>query len=67
MFHLEKHRRQLIMEVKLSQEAKERYIECKKKNPAAIFTIKTTEELALSTLVAKKHAFKGVIESRSLR
>ncbi len=67
MFHLEKHRHQLIIEVELSQKAKKQFIECKKTNPAAIFTIKTTEELAISTLVAKRQAFKGVIESNSLR
>ena len=67
MFHLEKHRHQLIIEVELSQKAKKQYMECKKANPTAIFTIKTEEELAISTLVAKNHNFKGIIESRSLR
>ena len=67
MFHLEKHRHQLIIEVELSEKAKKQYTECKKSNPAAIFTIKTTEDLALSTLVAKRQTFKGVIESQSLR
>ena len=67
MFHLEKHRHQLIIEIELSQKAKQQYIECKKTDPAASFTIKTAEDLAISTLVSKKQAFKGVIESKSLR
>ena len=67
MFHLEKHRHQLILEVELSEKAKEQYIKCKNTNPEAIFTIRTTEDLAISTLVSEKQAFKGVIESGSLR
>ncbi|KAL9099527.1 MAG: hypothetical protein Q9163_004987 [Psora crenata] len=64
MFHLEKHRHQLIMEVKLSEEAMKAYTEHKKSNPAATNVLKTTEDVALGPLVAEKQSFKATIETR---
>ena len=65
MFHLEKHRHQLIIEVELSADAKQKYTQAKKANSSAVFTVETTEELALSTLVAEKRKFKAKIKTRS--
>ena len=62
MFYLEKHRHQLIMEVKLSEEGKTKYEKAKKADPAPIFTLKTTHDLALSELVAKKLPFRADIQ-----
>ena len=65
MFHLEKHRHQLIIEVSLSDEALDKYRESKKTNPQAVFTLKTKDDLALAELVAKKSSFIAIIESKS--
>ena len=66
MFHLEKHRHQLIIEVELPSDAKEKYIQAKKADPSTIFTVNTTEALALADLTAgKKKTFKAIIKSRS--
>ena len=63
MFHLEKHRHQLIIEVKLPDAAMAEYKKQKKDDPtgAAIFTIETEEDLALAELVSKKKSFKASI------
>ena len=63
MFHLGKHRRQLIMEVKLPRMAMAEYKEQKKSDPtgAAIFTLETEEDLALAALVSEKKSFKASI------
>lgn len=63
MFHLEKHRQQLIIEVKLPQGAKTKYQDAKKEHPKEIFTLKTAEDLSLSELVAKKLSFKAIIQT----
>lgn len=63
MFHLEKHRHQLIIEVKLPQEAQTKYEDAKKEHPKEIFTLKTAEDLSLSELVAKKLPFKAIIQT----
>lgn len=56
----------VIVEVELSAEVKKQYKERKKIYPQAILTIKTTKDLALSTLVAEKQTFKGTIQIKSL-
>lgn len=63
MFHLEKHRHQLIIEVKLSDAAMAEYTKQKKADPtgAAVFTLQTEEDLALAALVSKKKSFKASI------
>lgn len=64
MFHLEKHRHQLIIEIDLPAEAKKKYKQAKEADPKATFTLKTTQELALSTSVAEKQAFQATIETK---
>ena len=65
MFHLEKHRHQLIMEVNLADNVKQKYLQAKKADPTTVFTIETEEKLALATLVAEKKSFKASIKTRS--
>ena len=65
MFHLEKHRHQLILEATLSKEALEKYQERKRADRTAILTLKTKEDLALAELVANKSSFKATIETKS--
>ena len=65
MFHLEKHRHQLIMEVNLADDVKQKYVQAKKADPTTVFTVETEEKLALSTLVAEKKSFKASIKTRS--
>ena len=65
MFHHEKHRHQLILEVTLPKEAMEKYQERKRADPTAVLTLKTKEYLALAELVANKSAFKATIETKS--
>lgn len=65
MFHLEKHRHQLIIEIGVSTDALKKYKEAKKANPTAIFTIETNVELALATLVAEKETFDANILMKS--
>ncbi|KAK4693691.1 hypothetical protein P7C71_g3756, partial [Lecanoromycetidae sp. Uapishka_2] len=64
MFHLEKHRHQLIMEIEISPEAKKRYTAFKKAEPQAVLVVKTLEKLALAELVAQKKPFKANIIAR---
>ena len=66
MFYLEKHRHQLIIEVKLPDEALKMYTERKKAEPAATFVLKTDEDVALGPLVAQKQSFTATIEKRGL-
>ena len=63
MFYLEKHRRQLIIEVKLPDAAMAAYTEHKKGDltGAAVFTLETEEDLALATLVIENNPFKASI------
>ena len=63
MFHLEKHRHQLIIEFKLPDAAMDVYREQKKADPtgAAVFTLETEEDLALAALVLEKKSFKASI------
>ena len=64
MFHLEKHRHQLIIEVELSHDAKKAYTEGKKADPTATFVLKTAEDVALGPLVSETKSFKATIEKR---
>lgn len=64
MFYLEKHRHQLIIEIKLSDVAMKEYTEAKKLDPTATFVLKTVEDIALGPLVSNKHPFKAMIEKR---
>lgn len=63
MFRLEKHRHQLIIEVKLPDAALAKYKEQKKADPtgAAVFTLETEEDLALAALVSEQKSFKASI------
>ena len=67
MFHLEKHRHQLIIEVKLPDAAMAKYKEEKKADPtsSAIFTLETEEDLALAELVSDKKPFKASIMKKN--
>ncbi|KAL9107284.1 MAG: hypothetical protein Q9227_007826 [Pyrenula ochraceoflavens] len=60
-FHLEAHRHQLIIEVELDKVARETYIEAKKKEPAAVFELKTIDKVDIASLVAERKPFKGFI------
>ncbi|KAL8819057.1 MAG: hypothetical protein Q9191_007816, partial [Dirinaria sp. TL-2023a] len=64
MFYLEKHRHQLIIEIKLSDVAMKEYAEAKKTDPTATFILKSVEDIALGPLVSSKNSFKAVIEKR---
>ena len=64
MFHLEKHRHQLIIEIKLSDDAMKAYTERKKAEPKETFILKTVEDVALGPLVSEKKSFKATIEKR---
>ncbi len=63
MFHLEKHRHQLIIEVKLSDAAMAEYKKQKKADPTgtAVFTLETEGAVALAALVSEKKSFKASI------
>lgn len=61
MFHLEKHRHQLIIEVKLDDAAMKEYKTQKAKNPTATFKLHTLEDIALAPMVAGKKPFKASI------
>ena len=67
MFHLEKHRHQLIIEVELPDAAMAEYKNEKKADPtgSAIFTLETEEDLALAELVSKKKPFKASIMKKN--
>ena len=65
MFHLEKHRHQLIMEVKLPDTALAEYKKEKKAYPKAIFTLETEEDLALAELVSEQKSFKASIVKKN--
>ena len=67
MFHLEKHRHQLIIEVKLPDAAMAEYKREKKADPtgSAIFTLECEEDLALAELVSKKKPFKASIMKKN--
>ena len=64
MFHLEKHRRQLIIEIELPQEAHHAYSEAKSKDPRGTFVLTTIEDLDLGTLVSQRKPFKASISKR---
>ena len=63
MFYLEKHRRQLIIEVKLPDAAMSEYKKEKEADAtgSAFFTLETEEDLALAELIAEKKPFKASI------
>ena len=62
MFHLERHRHQLIIEVKLPEAALAEYKRQKEADSTgAVFTVETEEDLALAALVSEKKPFKASI------
>lgn len=67
MFHLEKHRHQLVIEIKLPDAALTEYKKQKRADPtgAAIFTLESEEDLALAALVSKKKSFKASIVKKN--
>lgn len=66
MFHLEKHRHQLIIEVRLPNEAMKAYVQAKKAEPAATFELTTVEDIDLASLVKEKKPFSAKITKRGL-
>lgn len=65
MFYLEKHRHQLIIEVKFPDAAMAEYKKEKKADPTAIFTLETEEDLALAELVSVQKPFKASIMKKN--
>ena len=63
MFHLARQRHQFIASVELSAEAKQTYVDAKKKNRDAIFILKTQGEEDLKDLVSEKKSFKASIQT----
>ena len=63
MFHLEKHRHQLIIEIKLPDAAMAEYKKEKEADAtgAAIFTLETEGDLTIAALVSEKKSFKASI------
>ncbi|KAL9616077.1 MAG: hypothetical protein Q9160_009012 [Pyrenula sp. 1 TL-2023] len=64
MFHLEKHRHQLIIEVELADDVRKIYVDAKKQQPAAVFELNTIDKLDLASLVAEKKPFEASISKR---
>lgn len=67
MFHLERHRHQLIIEVGLPENVKKTYLEEQDKDPAGVYILKTEEDVDLAQLVSQKKSFKGSLEKRTGR
>ena len=67
MFHLEKHRHQLIIEVKLPDAAIAEYKKEKEADPtgSAVFSLETEEDLTLAELVSDKKPFKASIVKKN--
>lgn len=64
MFHLARQRHQFIASVELSAEAKQTYVDAKKKSWDAIFVLKTQGKQDLKKLVSEKKSFKASIQTR---
>ena len=65
MFHLERHRHQLIIEVNLPEDVKKKYLEEQEKDLAGVYILKTEADVNLAQLVSEKQSFKGSLEKRT--
>ena len=64
MFHLARQRHQFIASVELSPEAKQTYVDAKKKHRDAIFVLRTKNKEDLKELVSEKKSFKASIQTK---
>lgn len=64
MFHLEKHRHQLIIQIGLPDDVHKTYSEAKTKDSQRTFVLTTTENLDLASLVSQQKRFKASIGKR---
>ena len=64
MFHVAKHRRQLILAVDLPAKAKEAYNSLKNANPAESITFVTATKVKLNSVVAQGGQIRGSIASK---
>ena len=65
MFHLARQRHQYIASVELSDEAKQTYVDAKKKNRDAIFVLKTQDKEDIKELGSDKKSFKACIQTQT--
>ncbi|KAG8528989.1 uncharacterized protein KY384_006678 [Bacidia gigantensis] len=61
MFHLVKHRHQLIIEPKLPDKVFKKYTEAKKTEPTSTFGLTADENIDIATFVAENKPFKATI------
>jgi hypothetical protein len=64
MFHVAKHRRQLILAVDLPAKAKEAYISLKNANPTESIAFVTATKVKLDDILAQGSQFQGSITSK---
>jgi hypothetical protein len=64
MFHVAKHRRQLILAVDLPAKAKEAYISLKNANPTEPIIFVTATKVKLDSIIAQGGQFRGSITSK---
>lgn len=64
MFNLEKHRCQLIFEVKLPEDAREKYLDVKKFDPTGLFMLKSMDKISLPDIIQGKKGFKVELTKR---
>lgn len=64
MFNLEKHRRQLIFEVKLPKDVLETYLDEKKSDPEGTFILSSTEPIYLEKINEGHEGFKAELSKR---
>lgn len=64
MFHVAKHRRQLILAVDLPAKTKEAYISLKNANPIESITFVTATKVKLDSIIAQGGEFRGSITSK---
>lgn len=64
MFHVAKHRRQLILAVNLPAKAKEAYVSLKNANPTDSVTFVTATKVKLDDIISQGVEFWGSITSR---
>lgn len=65
MFHVAKHRRQLILAVDLPAEAKEVYTSLKNANPTEPIIFVTATKIKLDSIIAQGGQFRGSITSKA--
>lgn len=62
MFNIGSYRQQLIISAKLPENVTAAYAKARKANPAAVFTVHTTEKELLSTMLQKRQCIVDIHE-----